>query len=299
MGITYNLILENKEFESGLFAKGPIAEDGTVIFLSVQERTVPLFTITTDYNPGMREIRNKHCGWQTVVDITPHIVDVEISAKAKDHVSKFIVHLKMETQVIDPKIVYKNWIVDLADYVRQDLEGIVEEIAHELDIQDDLLLKKQLNEHLESNLQLEGIEVRVKNISVSYDRETEDHLKELLNTERKKELFIKKQKAAGEIGKDLEGDAGALMDILEGKRPPSDIVEVRRLLRKNKINDAIDEVTKQVELLNQLMSSGTLSEMDVQNAMKNLLPKLGVANQELLEEQEAKIFAPPDEEESL
>lgn len=88
------------------------------------------------------------------------------------------------------------------------------------------------------------------------------------------------------------------MDILDGKRPISDIVEVRRELRKNKINDAIDEVTKQLELLNQLMNSGALSEMAAQNAMKNLLPKLGVSNQELLEEQEANIFAPPDEEES-
>lgn len=88
------------------------------------------------------------------------------------------------------------------------------------------------------------------------------------------------------------------MDILDGKRPISDIVEVRRELRKNKINDAIDEVTKQLELLNQLMNSGALSEMAAQNAMKNLLPKLGVSNQELLEEQESNIFAPPDEEES-
>lgn len=298
MGTTYNLILESKTFESGLFAKGPIAEEGTIIFLSSQEKMPPLFTITTDYNPRMREIRNKNCGWQTVVDISSHIVDVEIAAKAKDHVSKFIVHLRIETRVIDPKIIYQNWITDLADYVRQDLEGIVEEIAHELDIECDHTLKDQLKAHLQNKLQLEGIEISVKNISVGYDPDTEAHLRELLNTKRKEKLFINKQEVAQEIGKKLDGDTGALMDILDGKRPISDIVEVRRELRKNKINDAIDEVTKQLELLNQLMNSGALSEMAAQNAMKNLLPKLGVSNQELLEEQESNIFAPPDEEES-
>ena len=186
----------------------------------------------------------------------------------------------------------------MADYVRQDLEGIVEEIAHELDIECDHTLKDQLKAHLQNKLQLEGIEISVKNISVGYDPDTEAHLRELLNTKRKEKLFINKQEVAQEIGKKLDGDTGALMDILDGKRPISDIVEVRRELRKNKINDAIDEVTKQLELLNQLMNSGALSEMAAQNAMKNLLPKLGVSNQELLEEQESNIFAPPDEEES-
>ena len=40
----------------------------------------------------------------------------------------------------------------MADYVRQDLEGIVEEIAHELDIECDHTLKDQLKAHLQNKL---------------------------------------------------------------------------------------------------------------------------------------------------
>ncbi len=295
---TYNLILESKEFTSGYFTKCPVAEEDKVIFLSAQERTTPLFTITVDYNPAIRDVRNKHCGWQTVVDISSHIVDVKIEAKAKDHISKFIVALKTDVRVIKPEIIYRDWVIDLTEYVKQNLEEVVAEIADTCDILDDFLLKKQLNEHLRNGLQLGGIEVRIKNVSVDYDSETRDHLKDLLDTKRRKELLIKKQEAAGEIGKNLEDDTGALIEILEGKRPASDIADVRRQLRKNEINDAVEEVTKQVELLNYLMEKGMLSELDGQKAMKDLLPKLSGTSQTSLEEKESEIYAPFYEEEN-
>lgn len=298
MEAIYNLILESKELETGFFVKCPVAEEGTVIFLSAQKKTTPLFMISANDNPKMSDIRNRHCGWQTVVDISPHIVDVKIEAKAKDHISKFIVSLRIDVRIIKPEIIYRDWVEDLTDYVKHDLEGLVEEFADTYDIQEDFQLKKQLNEHLRSGLQLEGVEIRVKNIYVDYDSETEDHLRNLLQTQRQEELFIRKGEAAGEVGKNLGGDTGALMDILEGKRPASDIAEVRRQLRKNEINDAVEEVTKQVELLNHLMEKGMLSELDGQKAMKDLLPKLSVGNQTALEENESELYTPFYEEES-
>lgn len=298
MGITYNLILESKKFKIKGFVKVPIAEKGTVIFLSERKGTNPLVTITEDENPQIKKMRNMNLGWQTVVDVSPHTVGVKIKAKASDRVSKFVVKLRADVRIISPEIIYRDWVEDLADYVKQDLKEFVEEIAREFDIQDELSLKRQISEQLEKGLQLEGIEVRVKKITIDCDMETQEYFKELVNTTRRKKLFIERQGAAGEIGKNLNGDTGALIDILEGRRPASDIVDVRRELRKNDINDVIEEITKKADLLNHLMENNTLSELEVQEAAKGLLPKLKGKDQKLLDEWEAETYAPYDEEEN-
>lgn len=295
MGMTYNAILENKEYKPGLFAKGPIASDGTVVFLSEREKADPLFTITTNNNPKMHDIRESNCGWQTVVDLSWHMVDVQIEAKAKDHVSKFLVNMKINTRVIDSLVIYQNWVMDMADYVKGILEGMVEEIAYTLDIRDDVILKRALGDKFKS-LQLEGVEVNAKNITVDYDSETNVYLKELLNTERQKNLFIDKQKAAGEIGEGLNGEIGALIDILEGRLSASDIDNVRRILKKHERDDAFEEVEKKVKLLKDLLGDNMLSELVGQKAMEKLLVELGVVNQGHSQERESEVYAPPEEE---
>lgn len=299
--MTYSAILESKEFKAGMFAKGPIASEGTVVLLSEWEGTEPLVQITTNYNPKMKEIRDSKCEWQTILDISWHTVGVEIEAKAKDYVSKFIVKMKIDTRVIDSSVIYRNWVLDMADYVKDILEGIVEEIACSLDIRDVVALKKSLYDKTKPCLQSEGVEISIKNITVDYDSETENYLTELRNTQRQKALFESKAEAANEIGQGLKGDIGTLIDILEGRLPASDIDDVRRMLRKHERDDVLEEITKKMEFLNQLIDSRMLSELDGQKAMKSELLRLGFVNQGHLQERESEqeresdVYAPLEE----
>lgn len=293
---TYDPILASREFENGIFARIPMAMADQVVILSEREGSEPLFYIEEGRNPEAKQVKRSLCGWQTTIDLSGHMISLDITARAKDHISNFLVHLQLAARVSDPKIIYREHITDITDYIRSDLEGIVEEIAAAIDIRDDMVLKRLLQEHMKCHQEqeLEGVVVKLKKLTVDIDQESKAHLKEILQTDRNKEIHISKQTAAKEIGRGLDGDVGALMEVLDGMRSASDIEDVRRKLKKDKVNDVIEEIMQEVDFLTKLMDKGVLSEKDGQRAMKDLIPKLNTVAPKKIGAQEADIYKPFD-----
>lgn len=269
---TYNPIIKSTEYQGGIFAPRPKVEENKPIILSIKGSTGDYLQINKGDEILLKEIRKKGYNWITEIDASYHAIEFNMEALSSNHIYSFGVTFRFNVRVTKPEMIFQYHITDMSSYVKESIEGIVEDFSRSLEIHQIQELKEQIKDKFYPALELEeGVSLEFKAVVVDMDKEVRSQLKEIEDLKVLEMLRTKEAESANRIRDKYLDDTGTLVEILKGKMSPEKLAQTRRELEKNKVNDQVERIKLYSETLRGLVDDRVISEADMQLSIKKML----------------------------
>lgn len=244
---TYNPILHEEEYKNGLFPNVPIPGHGQAILLVA--RTLNYRTLLIDKSVKPSIIRKGKYDYLVEIDMHPRNIGINMEAMSSDHVSKFKIYIAATAVVVDPDLVYREKINDVAHYIKNGIESEIRGIAHKYKLSQFEFFKQDIENCLSAHGYIDG-GLNISNIHVNVEGD---------------EAFINKQQKIREIVDKAEIDQSIIIATEAAKEKFADrdtaiyseyvtgnisALEAYEKKKKGEANDFDENIRRGKELFN-------------------------------------------------
>ncbi len=221
---TYNPIKREDTYQCGFIPKIPIPEPKCAILLIARREGYRMMVITDESKIKGSDIKRGKYDYLAEIDMHQYNIQIEFNAMSNDQVSDFTISFSAVAVVIEPDIVYREQIKDVAQHVENGILADIQGMAAECDISERDFLKRSIENKFGAQVYIDnGISVSNINVLVKSDAEYEKLLAEKRKIQYQRILDKEKSEAANEA-KQRFSDAGtaSYKDYIEGNKTASE-----------------------------------------------------------------------------
>lgn len=255
---TFNPIKKEDTYEYGFLPKIPIPEPKCSILLIARKAGSRMMVITDRTRIKSSDIKRGKYDHLAEIDMHQYNIQIEFNAMSNDQVSNFTISFSAVAAVIEPDIVYREQITDVAKHIEDGILADIQGMAAGCDISEKDFLKQNIENKFGSQGYIDsGISVSNINVLVKSDKEYEAFLKEKRKIQYDSMLNKDKSEAANEA-KMLYRDPGTAFykEVVEGKMTAAEANARWREEEKKDFDMEMEKMKEFIKVGQQLEDSG-------------------------------------------
>lgn len=268
---TYNPIIKETTYVNSFFPKIPFVSPQRIIILC-NTGTGEQLVITENSKIKTGELKKKKFNWTVEIDMQPHMVSFKDKYSSQDNISDFEIEIKAMACVTEPLQVYAQGIKDVAEAMRREMAGYLEDLASRYDLDESNQLREAIKSrlgdiyYLNCGIQINGIQVTV-------------HMEQRYKELRSKSQYEKAKAAEAQKLKAvyMEEDTAIFAEVADGRITPEEAVKRMKKSFSDDFNENLRRIRELAALYqemqeNDLVTEGVLAK-ELENSLRRLVMK--------------------------
>lgn len=251
---TYNPIKREEEYQNGFMPVIPIPAPKCAIILLAKKAGSGMLVLTEHSRIKKSDIKKGKYDYLAEIDTHQYNIQIEFKATSSDQISDFTVSFSGVAEVIEPDVVYREQIRNVAQHIENGILAEIQSMAADCRISERDFLKQNIENRFGAQVYIDsGISVSNINVLIKSDEQYERLMAEKRRIQYQRELDQMKSEAANEA-KQQYGDAGtaSFKEYIDGNITVSEAKERWREEEERDFNMRIHQAKEIIKIGQQL-----------------------------------------------